>query len=63
MTLRGAADDFGIAKSTLGYHLKNIKNATNDKKSKRENFSSKYYICQVFTNLEENMLENYAKMF
>lgn len=32
MTLRGAADTFGITKSTLGYRLKNIKN---DKRSKK----------------------------
>lgn len=56
MTLRGAADAFEITKSTLGYRLKNIKN---DKRSKSEDFSSKYSVCQVFTNLEKNMLENY----
>lgn len=56
MTLRGAANAFGITKSTLGYRLKNIKN---NKKSKSEDFSSKYSVCQIFTNLEENMLENY----
>ena len=56
MKLREAAGVFGYSKSTLAFRIKMLRN---NRKSKSDNFSTKYSVNQVFTNAGEAMLENY----
>ena len=54
MKLREAACVFGYSKRTLAYRIKMLRN---NRKSKSDNFLTKYSVNKVFTNAEEAMLE------